>query len=49
MGQIDQVKKRAAKPAGAVKAQAPKPAKLDDNASEIDFKDEPPFQDDLPF
>ena len=49
MGQIDQVKKRAAKPAGAVKAAAPKAKLLDTDASEIDFKDEPPFQDDLPF
>lgn len=48
MGQIAQIKKRATKPAGAVKAQAPK-ASASVSDSEIDFKDEPPFQDDLPF
>ena len=47
MGQLDQVKKRAAKPAGAVKA--PTKTKASDDSTEIDFKDEPPFQDDLPF
>lgn len=54
MGQIDQIKKRAAKPApGAVKASKPsKPAMGLDaglETGEIEFKDEPPFQDDLPF
>jgi len=48
MGQIAQIKKRAAKPAGAVKVQAPK-ASASTGDSEMDFKDEPPFQDDLPF
>lgn len=51
MGQIEQIKKRA-KPAGAVKVKEsrPKPAGMPDSGSgEIDFKDEPPFQDDLPF
>lgn len=48
MGQIEQIKKRA-KPAGAVKATAPKPVKSESETGEIDFKDEPPFQDDLPF
>lgn len=52
LGQIEQIKKRA-KPAGAVKATAAKTAKpassSESETGEIDFKDEPPFQDDLPF
>jgi single-strand DNA-binding protein len=50
MGQIEQIKKRA-KPAGAIKAKEPRPAKPagESETGEIDFKDEPPFQDDLPF
>jgi len=47
--QIQEIKKRA-KPAGAVKAPVAKPARSEESATgEIDFKDEPPFQDDLPF
>lgn len=49
MGQIDQIKRRA-KPAVAVKAPTAKPSRSNSgDTGEIDFKDEPPFQDDLPF
>lgn len=49
MGQIDQIKKRAKPAVSAVKPQA-KPARAESaDTGEIDFKDEPPFQDDLPF
>ena len=47
MGQIADIKKRA-KPAGAVKARETSPAQSSDTG-EIDFKDQPAFQDDLPF
>ncbi|MDR3550940.1 MAG: single-stranded DNA-binding protein [Candidatus Babeliales bacterium] len=47
MGQINDIKRRA-KPAVAVKAPVAKPTRSSDTG-EIDFKDEPPFQDDLPF
>lgn len=47
MGQIADIKKRA-KPAGAVKVKETKPASASETG-ELDFKDEPPFQDDLPF
>lgn len=48
--QIEQIKRRAKPAMGAVKAVAPKPARApESNTGEIDFKDEPPFQDDLPF
>jgi single-strand DNA-binding protein len=45
--QIDQIKKRA-KPAVAP-VKNTKPASAGSDTGEIDFKDEPPFQDDLPF
>ncbi|MCX5922574.1 MAG: single-stranded DNA-binding protein [Candidatus Dependentiae bacterium] len=50
LGQIDQIKKRA-KTAGAVKAKETpaRSAGSSRDTGEIDFKDEPPFQDDLPF
>ena len=49
MGQIDQIKKRAKPAVSAVKPQA-KPMRAESSdTGEIDFKDEPPFQDDLPF
>lgn len=48
MGQIESIKKRA-KPVGAVKAKEARPASSGSDTGEIDFKDEPPFQDDLPF
>lgn len=47
--QLDQIKKRAKAP-GAVKVKESKPATATgSDTGEIDFKDEPPFQDDLPF
>lgn len=47
--QIDQIKKRAKPAVSAAKPQA-KPARAESaDTGEIDFKDEPPFQDDLPF
>jgi len=45
--QIEQIKKRAKPAVGAVKVKENKPAESE--TGEIDFKDEPPFQDDLPF
>jgi single-strand DNA-binding protein len=42
MDQIDEIKAKVSKKASAPKPQAPQ-------TGEIDFKDEPPFQDDLPF
>lgn len=48
--QIEQIKKRAKPAAGAVKVKENKPASsVSSDTGEIDFKDEPPFQDDLPF
>jgi len=48
MSQIQDIKKRA-KPAVAAKSPV-KPARSNESdTGEIDFKDEPPFQDDLPF
>jgi len=44
--QIDQIKKRQPKSAG-VKQNKPESAAV--NTGEINFKDQPPFQDDLPF
>ncbi len=45
MDQIDEIKAKVSKP--APKKVAPKPEAP--KTGEIDFKDEPPFQDDLPF
>jgi hypothetical protein len=54
MNQIDQIKGRAAAKAKggftpAQSEQKPKPKKFEAPAGEINFNDEPPFQDDLPF
>jgi single-strand DNA-binding protein len=47
LDQISQVKKRTAAPKAAVAA--PRKAAAPSGAGEVAFKDEPPFEDDLPF
>ncbi len=47
LDQIDQIKKRA-KPATVARPKA-QPAEQKSETGEVNFKDEPPFQDDLPF
>ena len=55
LDQIDGIKKRTAQKAEAAPEQKPAPTKVlrqaqdDRGSSEVEFKDEPPFQDDLPF